>query len=521
MASLRRTIAVWCPDWPVTAALRAGRADATRPLALVDRGLVHACDDRARAAGVRRGLRAREAQARCPELALLPHDEALDARFFEPVVETIERRAPGVHLVRPGLCAMRARGPARYYGGEEAAARVLLEALGSAEDSDPRIGIADTPFAAQQAARAAGAGGVLRIPEGEAAGFLAGLPVEVLDSLESPDGTELAPLLRRLGLPTLGAFAALPAVQVRERFGQAGARAHALAGARDGERVVPDPPGEEFERAIEFEPALDRTDQIAFAFRGVADDFVAALLAAKLVCTTVCVTVREESGGVRERNWLHPRWFTAADIVDRLRWQLEGAGGAQHASTSSVVAVRIAPESVDAVAHHETGLWGGGPDERVHHALSRVQSLLGHEAVVTASLGGGRLLAERRRLVPWGEAPPRDAATDRPWPGSLPPPHPASVFSPPLDVVVLDGKGAVPRVDARGSLTGEPARFGRPGAIATVPVAAWAGPWPVRERWWDAARASEQHRFQLLADSGDAWLLLCGADGWRAEARYD
>lgn len=517
MAALSRTIAVWCPDWPVVAALRAGRADGIRPLALIDRGLVHACDDRARASGVRRGLREREAQARCPELVLLPHVDALDARTFDPVVEALECLTPGVQLVRPGLCAVRAKGPARYYGGEDAAARVLLEALAALGLPAVRIGVADTPFCAQQAARTARDGGIRRVPEGEAAAFLAELPVEVLGSGDA----ELAPLLRKLGLPTLGAFAALPAVQVRERFGPFGARAHALAGAADGERVVPDAPGGEFERKIEFEEPLDRTDRLAFAFRAVADDFVAALLSAKLVCTTVRIAVREESGSVRERSWLHPRWFTAADIVDRLRWQLEGTGGAQHASTSPIVAVRVAPQNVDAVGHHEAMLWGGAPDERVHHGLSRVQSLLGHEAVLTARVGGGRLLADRQRLAPWGERAPKDAATGLPWPGSLSAPHPASVFAPPVDVVVLDRHGGVPQVDERGALTAEPERFGRPGSPGMTSVAGWSGPWPVHERWWDAARARDLYRFQLVDGAGDAWLLLCEAGHWSAEARYD
>ena len=66
---------------------------------------------------------------------------------------------------------------------------------------------------------------------------------------------------------------------------------------------------------------------------------------------------------------------------------------------SAITRVTIVPDSVDALAHHEPGLWGAAPDERVHHALSRVQSLLGHEAVLTAQRTGGRTLAERAMLI--------------------------------------------------------------------------------------------------------------------------
>ena len=52
---------------------------------------------------------------------------------------------------------------------------------------------------------------------------------------------------------------------------------------------------------------------------------------------------------------------------------------------SPIVRLRVVPERVDSTGNHEAGLWGGGPDERVHHGLTRVQSMLGHEGVVTAA----------------------------------------------------------------------------------------------------------------------------------------
>ena len=76
-------------------------------------------------------------------------------------------------------------------------------------------------------------------------------------------------------------------------------------------------------------------------------------------------------------------------------------------SRSGVALVRISPEAVDAASHHAPAIFGAGPEERVHHALSRVQAMLGHRGVVTPAIGGGRWLAERQVLVPWGD---RDAA---------------------------------------------------------------------------------------------------------------
>src|SRR6185437_13799284 len=116
-----RTIAVWCPDWPVTAAAAATAAlsDQT-PVAVFTANRVVACSHLARVAGVRRGQRRREAQARCPELVVLARNEAAEARLFEPIVVALESIAPGVEITRPGLAAINVKGPTRYFGGETA-----------------------------------------------------------------------------------------------------------------------------------------------------------------------------------------------------------------------------------------------------------------------------------------------------------------------------------------------------------------------------------------------------------------
>src|SRR5690606_19079519 len=182
---------------------------------------------------------------------------------------------------------------------------------------------------------------------------------------------------------------------------------------------------------------------------------------------------------------------------------------------------RVSPEHVDAVSNHEAGLWGHAPDERIHHGLSRIQSMLGHDAVLTAVPGGGRMLAERRVLVPWGDAPPATArvSAGRPWPGSLPGPPPATVFAEPRPVQVLDAADDTVEVDQRGALSAPPSWLCS--SNSRLAVTAWAGPWPVQQRWWDAARSRRVARLQLVDERGEAWLVLRENDRWWVEAHYD
>ncbi|GAA1698318.1 DNA polymerase Y family protein [Microbacterium sediminicola] len=516
-----RSLVVWVPDWPVVALTRDGAhpLDPETPIAVVEKNLVVACSAAARRDGVRRGLRRRDAQGRCPALTIAPLDPVRDHRAFSPVVAQIEERVPGVQVMRPGLCALKARGPARYYGGESAASHVLLDRMRELGLDGARIGVADGPFTAEQAVRiATSADDPVRIvPEGAAAGFLAPLSVATLVDTD-PD---IVRLLSTLGVQSLGAFAAMPEERVRERLGERGVRLRALAAGLDSRAIEPRTPPPELSREIAFEPPLELADQVAFGVRQSADAFLSGLGAIDLVCTEVRIELVGDRGERSERVWLHPGSFDAAAIVDRVRWQL-----AEDAAdlVTGVGLVRISPEAVDAASHHAPAIFGSGPEERVHHALSRVQAMLGHRGVLTPAIGGGRWLAERQVWVPWGDRLPKDARVlgaerARPWPGSLPDPLPTTVFADPVTVDVVSTSGVSVSVDERGQITGTPALLIEAGRRRAV--TAWAGPWPIIERGWDPARSRRAHRFQIVDADCTAWLLVCERGSWHAEGRYD
>ncbi|HWR47523.1 MAG TPA: DNA polymerase Y family protein, partial [Pseudonocardiaceae bacterium] len=211
-----RVVVVWCPDWPVVAGAAAEGLVAQAPVAVVAANRVVACSAAARVQGVRRGQRRREAQGRCPELAVLTDDPDRDARVFEPVVAAVEALAPGVELVRPGLVAVPARGPTRYFGSEPAVAERIVDVVAAQAGMECQIGIADGLFAATLAAHRG-----LLVPPDRSAGFLATLSIAELHQ-PAADRAALVDLLHRLGLRTLGAFAALPVDDVASRFGLVG-----------------------------------------------------------------------------------------------------------------------------------------------------------------------------------------------------------------------------------------------------------------------------------------------------------
>jgi protein ImuB len=519
-----RTLTLWCPDWPVVAA---AQSQAQAPVAVIDKGMVSACSAAAREEGVQVGLRVREAQNRCPELVVLVHDEVRDVRIFDSVLRVVEEVVPGVQMLEPGLAAVRAKGASRFYGGEEEAARALVrrvrEQLPTLPLADLRVGVADGTYAAQQAARHTTPGQPLSvIPPGGSPDFLGALPIGVLDD------RKLVTFLRRVGINTLGEFAELSPPHVHARFGNSGREAHLLARGTLQPAVAPREVPPHLTREIDFEPGLDQLEQVVASCGSLAEDFLAALVASDLACTQLQLRVYAGTLDAPpvERTWTHPRHFTSADVLDRLRWQLEtgradgvvGGGLADH-----VVRVEVTPLAVDDRGHHARGLWGEGPDQRVQHTLGGLQSKLGHLGVLTSAVVGGRLLANRQLLRPWGEALPsaRDSKVRQPWPGGVTGPSPSVVFATPSAVRVLAEDNTPVRITDRGALSAVPRWLCPDQADNRIAITHWTGPWPIRQRWWSPGQHRRLDRFQVLAADGTAWILLLEKGRWLVEARYD
>ncbi|WP_308209394.1 DNA polymerase Y family protein [Allokutzneria sp. A3M-2-11 16] len=459
---------------------------------------------------MRRGQRRRQAQRACPALELVADDPDRDARVFEPVTAAVEGLTPGVEVVRAGVVAVPARGPSRYFGGEEAVAELLVDRVAEA-GVECQVGVADGLFTATLAARR----GLVVPPEG-GPGFLAPLGIGELDQpAERLAGrAELVDLLRRLGLRTLGEFAELPAADVLNRFGTAGALAHRLAAgleerAPSRRRPPPDLTVEE-----EFDPPVTRVDSAAFAAKAIGERLHAELARRGLACVRLGIRARTEGGTELERVWRCAEPLTAEGVRDRVRWQLDGwlrvAGdGGLDGGIAELV---LDPREVIGADALQLDLLSGEAEtsagERAGRALVRVQGLLGPESVWRGVIGGGRGPGERVRLVPWGDPPTPERPAERPWPGAVPSPTPERFATGPVPVAVLDESGAEVGVDERDELTATPhsvvAGKGSPRRIL-----GWAGPWTaaplVRLQVVLEPNSEMGERALLLAGDGSAW----------------
>ncbi len=520
-----RVLALWCPDWSAVTAAAVARVPATRPVAVLFANKVVECSAVARAEGVRRGLTKREAQARCPNVYVAQVDPDRDARLFEPVVAAIDATVPGVEVLRPGLLVLGARGAARFFGSEEAAAERLVDAA-AAVGVEVQIGIADELSTAVIAARFTAI-----VPPGGGARFLAPLPVRELalePSLSAPERIDLVDLLHRLGLRRIGDFAALTPIEVTSRFGADAVLAHRCARAAPERPPSARRPPKDLTVQHRCDPPIDRVDAAAFAGRMLATQLHEALSKASMACTRLSVLAETEAGERLSRIWRCAEPLTPEGTADRVRWQLDGWLTRRDRPTAPITLLRLEPVEVVAASALQLGLWGGvgEEDERARRALIRVQGLLGGEAVRVGVLSGGRGPAERITMVALGDEPIPAADPALPWPGRLPRPAPAVILVN-RPVVRLEAADGTPvQVTDRGLFTADPAllRWGS----KQWPLAGWAGPWPVDEHWWTPESATlcagiaARIQVQLAGEPADVrvLLLIYNDQTWRAEGLY-
>lgn len=530
VVSANRLITLWCPEWPLVAA---GVAP-DRPAIVLDRNRVVARTPSAAVAGVRHGQRRRTAQSMSPAALIVDLATDRDARAFAPVVDAVTQLAPRVDVVAPGWMCLPARGPSRYFGGDEACAALLVDTVrtaidrqigdGAAAGYGVGIGVADGRAASTIAARRAAAtpSGIRVVAPGASAADLAPLSIEWLRELGEV-APETADVLVRLGLRTFADVARVDGGDMLARFGLEGRRARAIAVGDD--TALPDlsVPDEIAQVEHHAEPALAQVDTVVFVAKRLADELAASLAADGRVCQRLVVVVETEHGERSERSWYRDQGLSAAAMVERVRWQVEGWNVS--GLTGGVALVRLVAERITADDGVQDGFWGGRSraDDAAARAIVRLVGLAGDTGVRVPAWEGGRLPAERYRWVPAVNVDLADASGrldrgDGPWPGSLPPPSPAVVASEPVAADVLADDGTPVAVSGRGELSAPPATLrvdGRPSRIVR-----WAGPWPIEQRWWSSERARRIARLQLVLDDDRALLVALEGGAWSVLATY-
>jgi protein ImuB len=405
-------------------------------------------------------------------------------------------------------------------------------------ENDLAIGIADSIFASRLAARFS-----MVVALGETANFLSDLPLSycgmhpVVDALEE------------FGIRRVGEFLRLDPRDVANRFGREGRRFYGWCALTEDEDPARDRIPTEGAMVCRFDEDLDGVEQVVFAVSRVVAARYERFAGEGTSPTTVDVAIHCDAGSL-VRRWHFPDGSLPTEVIDRLRWQIEGmvrqrAIDGQTAEVWDAWAVRevvLTPVTVAAHQGRQLDLDGDrtSSEEVVLRALAKLSARLGEDGVQMIAEDAGRAPRERYRLVPWQPSAPDEGARQgsrsqrvnsrrldpkddhagrMPWPGSVPGPQPAVVYEAMVPVDLRDEDGRSVTVNGRGLLSAEPVLLhARSGGYEVV---RYRGPWPVEERWWDPRRQRRYVRLMIELDDGSVHLILGERLAWFVEATYE
>jgi DNA polymerase-4 len=254
-----------------------------------DRGVVSAASYEARAFGVRSAMPLRTAAALCPDAVFLPVRGAVYAAVSREVMAILHRFSPLVEPVSIDEAFLDVTGSIALFGSGEAMARQIKAAIRAETELTASVGVATSKLVAKIASDLRKPDGLVVVPPGEEAAFLAPLPVERLWGV----GPRTAAALRDYGVRTIGDLAALPEALLERRFGRQGPILRQRALGIDPDPVVPRRPPKSIGHEHTFEADTADPEVIEATLLALAEGVAGRLRAAGLRAGTVAVKVRD------------------------------------------------------------------------------------------------------------------------------------------------------------------------------------------------------------------------------------
>ena len=232
-----------------------------------DSGVVLDCCSEAAATGVHPGMHLAQAETLCPTARFLPSREEAYRIAHQALVAAAGRFTPIVETAGLGFVYAQVSGLERIAGSDTELARRLSIDTYSTSGLLAQVGVAGNKFTAEQAALAARPGNECIVSPGEERSFLSPLPLYTL-----PADPEMCHRLAKLGINTLGAFAALPRTAIVHQFGPYAGPLYDLACGVDPRPVQPEAPPLVVERRRVFDdPLFDVQPLLAHAHQMAAE----------------------------------------------------------------------------------------------------------------------------------------------------------------------------------------------------------------------------------------------------------
>ena len=256
------------------------------------RGVVSTASYEARRFGVRSAMPLREAGRRCPDGIFLPVDGRKYLRVSREVMAILRRFTPLVEPISIDEAFLDVTGSRELFGDGPTIARSIKDAVREEVQLTISVGVATTKLVAKIASDLQKPDGLVVVPPGEEAAFLAPLEIGRLWGV----GEKTATVLREYGVKTIGDLASLPEDLMERRFGKMGPMLGDRARGRDADRVVGEGEGA---KSVGHEHTFDvdtsDRETIERTLLAMADGVSGRLRASGVRASTVTVKIRDSS----------------------------------------------------------------------------------------------------------------------------------------------------------------------------------------------------------------------------------
>ncbi|MFQ6001773.1 MAG: DNA polymerase IV [Anaerolineae bacterium] len=199
------------------------------------RGVVASASYAARAYGIRSAMPTAQALRLCPQAILIPGDPERYSEISDQVMALLKEYTPLIEKVSIDEAFLDVTGCERLWGPAEEIARTIQRRVKEELGLPSSLGVAANKLLAKMASEEGKPGGLVVVPPGQEAAFLAPLPVERLWGV----GPATAQRLHALGVEAIGELAHLPLDLLEKEFGALGRVLYRRARGRDDSLLTP------------------------------------------------------------------------------------------------------------------------------------------------------------------------------------------------------------------------------------------------------------------------------------------
>lgn len=353
------------------------------------RGVVAAASYEARRYGIHSAMALRRAARLCPEAVFLPPRMERYREYSERLAEIFERYAPVVEWASIDEAYLDLTGTRRLLGPPLAVAQRLAEEIAQQTRLPCSMGLASTRLVAKVASEQAKPQGLLWVPPGAEAAFLARLPVRRLPGV----GPATEGALRQRGLLLIEQLQQADPEWLEREFGAWGAALYRKAWGEDGAECLLEGDPQSISHHHTFARDTTHRPQVRAVAHLLCQRAAARLRERGLYARTVALRLRTADFRTRTRSLTLPQ----ASQLDTVLWE----------RLARLLAEEWAGEPLRLIGVELGGLVRSGAQlplfdrdrhaklERLLQAADRLRHRYGFGAVL---LGGG--LGDRNRTKP-------------------------------------------------------------------------------------------------------------------------